>query len=71
MKISEYIEELRRIMGEHGDIEVQKERFDGNRITAECPGIAHEKILTGRERKPSFWHRWDAPNSKGANVVKL
>ena len=73
MKISAYIEELRKRLEEHGDIEVEQNLFDGTRVEARAPSIAYKMILQGREHKERFWYNYieNSAARKGEKVCQI
>ena len=71
MKISKYIELLKDIKLEHGDIEVHKYDILRDRIEAPPPQIDFVKILKKRESKPSFYCRVDEHDQKGEKVCRI
>jgi len=70
MTISEYIDELKCIKAEHGDLEVHRDSSYG-RIQADLPVIAYLKIESRLQRRPDFWHESDYPSQKGEKVCRV
>ena len=73
MKASEYINAMQALIDEHGDLEVETFRVDGDRVEASAPKIAFRKILSKRERKPEFWNDYlrDSGEKKGEKVIRV
>lgn len=73
MKVSEFIAALEAFKAEHGDLEVETERFNAQkRCTHDGPELAHRKVLRGREHKPAFYRGYgEPPETKGDPVCEL
>lgn len=75
MKISELVELLVIIKTEHGDLDVETTRHNGERVPAGRPSIDHRAILKGRERSPCFLSRFYSESEKkvrtGEKVCRL
>ena len=70
MKASEYIEAFKKLMEEHGDLEVHTTFIDGRRI-APKPKLANIKILKGRESRCEFFGEFDTLDRRGTRVYRI
>lgn len=70
MTLKEYIDALTAIYEEHGDLQVETSKFSG-REPARMPRLSHQKILSGRQRRPEFWNEWNGESTKGEMVVQV
>jgi len=73
MKISELIESLQAIQKEHGDLKVTQYRV-GRVMAVGNVKVSHMKILSNRERTPTYWIEnlyKCTPENKGEKVVSI
>lgn len=70
MKLSTYIAQLKTLLEEHGDLEVQASQY-GERQSAPAPVLAYERLLQGTEHKPRFFSQYDHDERRGALVIKV
>lgn len=73
MTLDQYIEALESIRAEHGGkMQVNSLGFNGGRMVARLPCIAHTLILENRDRLERFWHPSAAgEDRKGEKVVRV
>jgi hypothetical protein len=71
MLASEYIAILQALVAEHGDLEVNTLRHNGERTKPPKPALAYCGILRGRERNARFWQTWDDEELRGEKVIRL
>ena len=73
MTVKELINELEKILTEHGDLEIEKyARPTGGRVKFRQPYVTFRKILKGREWRQDFWFSYrDDESSKGEKVVEV
>lgn len=75
MKISELIAHLECLKQEHGDLDVERTGFGGDRVDQRPPVLAHRAKLKGRETKARFaeWYAYSSSEDdrKGDPVCKL
>lgn len=70
MLVSEFINEMKRFLEEHGDIPVDTYGFDG-RYEHRGPRLSHRKILNGRERRNEFYNPYDRQERRGERVCRI
>lgn len=74
MKISEYVQLLNAIKDEHGDLEVETNNFNIDRVPQRPPVVDYKAILKGRERNPRFVSRYygsEREERKGEKVCRV
>jgi hypothetical protein len=74
MMLSQYMRELSVLLAEHGDLEVNTLRFNGERMLAPRPKLAYKRILEKREWKEDFWHDDGSEHDiehRGEKVVRI
>lgn len=70
MKISKYIQHLESVRDQIGDVEVQRDWYDG-RSEAPTPQVGYVLLLRPRESRPRFWSSYEGEDRKGDPVCRV
>lgn len=76
MRALDYIEVIKELVAQHGNLEIEKWMPAKGRHEAPAPTLAHtRKFVTHRDHHlgaiGSFYHETDNPNQKGDPVIRV
>lgn len=70
MKISEYIKHLESVQSQIGDVEVQRDGYNG-RSEARPPQVGYVLLLRPRESRRRFWSSYEGDDRRGDPVCRV